>query len=176
MSFFFEEWWGTVIMKTQKIFFLFLAFVLPVLIFIFLKFFGKNEFAVKPLFTDQSPGYAEGCPPAGKLPYLIPDSIRSATSAAKDSLTVIFFGKIEKESENQFLRVRDELAGSPVRLEKMPTTSRSEFWMNCIFYLKDSLNVVAVDRRGAIRGQYVSKSREDIDRLLTEVTIILKKY
>ena len=36
----------------KKIIVLFLALLLPVAIFIFLKSFGKNEFEVKPMFQD----------------------------------------------------------------------------------------------------------------------------
>lgn len=156
--------------------FLFLAFVLPIAIFIFLKIFGKNEFAVQPLFFDKAPQIFGDCPQVTSLPYHIPDSIVDELSIADDSLTVIFFGKLERESNNQYQRVEDETSGDPIQLTKLSDSGKYIFWKHCTFFLKDSLNVVAVDRNGAIRGQYVSADREDIDRLLTEVTIILKKY
>jgi len=49
-------------------------------------------------------------------------------------------------------------------------------WKTCIFLLKKPYDVVLIDRKGLIRGQFVSDNREEIDRLITEVDIILKKY
>jgi hypothetical protein len=46
----------------------------------------------------------------------------------------------------------------------------------CIFLLKAPYDVVMIDRKGLIRGQFVSDNREEIDRLMTEIDIILKKY
>ena len=46
----------------------------------------------------------------------------------------------------------------------------------CIFFLDNELNVVMLNRRGVIRGQYSAADREEMDRLLTEITILLKKY
>ena len=58
-----------------KVLFLFLALGLPIVVFVFLKLFGKNQFAVAPLFQDsiQSP---VGCNSfAYQTPYTIPDSL-----------------------------------------------------------------------------------------------------
>lgn len=162
-------------MKKQKTIFLFLALVLPIAIFIFLKLFGRNEFAVHPLFIDKVPAL-EGCSGVTNLPYHIPDSIGDQLSISQDSLTIVFFGEMERESDNQYKRVEDETSGDPVHITRLGDNARFTYWKRCVFFLKDSLDVVAVDRNGTIRGQYVSADREDIDRLLTEVTIMLKKY
>lgn len=160
----------------QKTIFLFLAFVLPIAIFIFLKLFGRNEFVVHPLFFDKMPESVEGCPSVTSLPYHIPDSVGDQLSISQDSLSVIFFGEMERESNNQYKRVEDETLGDPVHVIRLSDNARFTYWQHCVFFLKDSLDVVTVDKNGIIRGQYVSADREDIDRLLTEITIILKKY
>jgi archaellum biogenesis ATPase FlaH len=46
----------------------------------------------------------------------------------------------------------------------------------CIFLL-DSLNdAVVIDKENRIRGQYVMSNREEADRLIMELKILLKKY
>ena len=54
--------------------------------------------------------------------------------------------------------------------------SDAEYVQRCIFFLDTGVDVVMLDSRGAIRGQYAAGDREEMDRLLTEITIILKKY
>jgi len=163
-------------MKQRKSIFLFLALILPICIFLFLKFFGKNEFAVQPLYVDVYPEVQEGCAAANMLPYYIPDSIRVQLPLKKDSLVIVLFGTLNNESWNQMQRVKEEITHDPVKLLPVPSSDRALFWMTCIFFLKQPYDLVLVDRRGAIRGQYVSGDREQVDRLLTELTIILKKY
>lgn len=163
-------------MKQKKSVFLFLALILPICIFLFLKFFGKNEFAVQPLYVDVYPEVVEGCEAVSSLPYYIPDSIRIQLPLKKDSLVLVLFGEMNSESVNQMKRVKEEFIDDPIELLSVPTSDQARFWMNCIYFLKKPYDLVLVDRRGAIRGQYVSGDREQVDRLLTELTIILKKY
>jgi hypothetical protein len=46
----------------------------------------------------------------------------------------------------------------------------------CIFFLSGSQDLVLLDQNGAIRGQYVSQERKEMDRLVTELSILLKQY
>lgn len=158
----------------RKSLFLFLALLLPVVIFIFLRLFGRNEFAVQPLFEKEPPPAIPGCPPSPVLPYVVHDSIRARYIAPSDSLTVIFYGPLTGESRNQFARVAEE-ARADVHVAELAEVP-GDAVRSCAFFLQGDTNVVMLDRRGAIRGQYASNNREDIDRLLTEITIILKKY
>jgi len=194
--------------KVTKVFFLFLAFVLPVSIFVFLKLFGRNEFDVAPLFVTEAPPHTEGCGFVPSLPYFVPDSIRSRYHLTADSLTVIFFAPVSGEELNQLDRIREQTASDPVQIlestsvaaiagtgvQENPDSSvlktaspaaagdassipaGSDAVRRCLFFLDNDLNVVMLDRRGAIRGQYTAGDRDDMDRLLTEITIILKKY
>jgi hypothetical protein len=57
--------------------------------------------------------------------------------------------------------------GSPMDMESL---------RRCIFFLDSARDVVMIDRKGAIRGQYTAADRDEMDRMLTEITIILKKY
>ncbi len=163
-------------MKDNKVIFLFLAFLLPVLIFLFLKFFGKNEFAVEPLYSTIPPEVPAGCAPVS-IPYHIPDSIAKSVALEQDSLTLIVFGKPDKEALTQLARIDEEFAGEAIH-QRIIEQTHPEYTSlkQCIFFLKEPFNLVLVDRRGTIRGEYVMNDREEVDRLLTEIAIILKKY
>ena len=44
----------------------------------------------------------------------------------------------------------------------------------CVFLLNESYDMVLVDKYGFIRGQYLSSDRDELDRLIMEVAIILE--
>jgi hypothetical protein len=162
-------------MKKQKALFLFLALILPICIFIFLKLFGKNEFAVQPLYSDTYPDSGD-CKISVTLPYSIPDSVSRQLPLSKDSLVLIVFGEMNVDATNQLKRIETEFGDDPMALFFVSSPEKSVYWRKCVFFLKDPFDLVLVDRNGVIRGEYQSDDREDVDRLLTEVTIILKKY
>lgn len=160
----------------KKSIFLFLALVLPVLIFVFLKFFGKNEFAVKPLFVESAPEISEGCLPVS-LPYRVGDSILQQLAFEQDSLVLVLFGEPNDEAKIQINRILEEPSTGGIRIIRFPAMGeRVTQWKKCVFFLKEPLDLVLVDKTGLIRGQYTCGDREEIDRLLMEITIILKKY
>jgi len=163
-------------MKQQKAVFLFLALILPVCIFLFLKFFGKNEFAVTPLYVDVPPASREGCQPIRAIPYHIPDSIKVQLPFDNDSLVVVYVGELTNESSNQLNRIDTEFKQFPVGVLQLPDDDKARYWKNCIFFLYNPFDLVLLDSKGMIRGQYESASREEMDRLLTELSIILKQY
>jgi len=160
----------------KKPVFLFLALLLPILVFLFLKFFGKNEFAVRPLFQDAAPEPQPGCQHV-KVPYHIPDSVLRSLTFEQDSLLVLWFAEQMEYDNKQLRRVSNELRNDRIRNEVVASNDQKmQAWKACIFLLKKPYDVVLIDRKGRIRGQFVSDNREEIDRLITEVDIILKKY
>ena len=159
--------------KGGKVILLFLALLLPIGIFLFLKIFGKNEFAVDPLFTTQS-AEDSTCFPI-RYPYHVPDSIARLYPIENDSLVLILSANDDDESIRQRNRAKDRMADFPVKWHSLDTSAQNKFHWKCVFLMREQKDVVLIDRRGRIRGQYAS-DREDIDRLITEVTIILKKY
>jgi protein SCO1/2 len=56
--------------KTKQTGMLLVLLVLPVFVFAFLKFFGKNEFAALPVLAPEAPSH---CPPAQAGTYRVPD-------------------------------------------------------------------------------------------------------
>lgn len=165
-------------MMGRKIFYLAAALALPVAIFLFLKFFGKNEFAVEPLYQTSVP--SAGCDYAYQVPYVVPDSIRAMLSPGA-MLGVVVFQDGEKSSTADRLIKRLEalFPGDPVSYHKVGENVSTDGFTTlreCVFFLADNASVTIVDRDGRIRGQYEGASMEDVDRMIVEMKIMLRKF
>jgi hypothetical protein len=164
-------------MQGKKTIFLFLALLLPIFVFLFLKFFGKNEFAVKPLFQEELPADIKDCSNI-QLPYKVNAQVLSDVISADDSLAVIYFMKEtpSHESENQMARIEKAFEKDRIRFTTAKANSSLNQTKRCTFLLQDPYDIVLIDNHGVIRGQYTSDDLDETDRLITEVDIILKKY
>jgi hypothetical protein len=139
--------------------------------------FGSNTFAVAPLFQDEVT-IPEGCP-AVEAPYTLPAKIFATLSPGHqgDSLLLVFYEMNEanpgvaagniNEIEKNF---SDGEKG--IRLVKIP---RDTLGLKCDLLIGPGIDIVLLDKEN-IRGQYQSADRDEIDRLSTELDIILKKY
>jgi hypothetical protein len=185
-------------MKFQKVLFLFLALLLPVVIFIFLKSFGKNEFQVTPLFQEVTEMPAD-CAFSYQFPYVIPDSVLTGFSwNQSDSLILVVFddslGTNNQKLSNQLARItvelkqdlsyviytsndhdahslyKDSLAVVKAPADQLLTQKK------CVYVMKGDINTALVDAKGRIRGHYNLTDLDDADRLIMEVLIILKRY
>ena len=162
-------------MNLKKPILLFLALLFPACVFVFLKFFGKNEFVVPPLYTDEYPEGMKECGVTITLPYHIPQDVKSSLIFSQDSLILVHFGELSTNSEKQLERVSNEF-GKAIKLQLMQASDSERRLKECVFFLKDRYDLVVVDRAGLIRGQYISGDREEVDRLLMELAILFKKY
>lgn len=165
-------------MKAQKaVFLVFLALGGPVLVFLFLKTFGTNEFRVTPLHVT-APVYApDGCPYAYAAPYRVPDSVTNALGMnTSDSLFVVYFDSTDVAAMN---RVRTEFDEAPVDFVT-PDRIAGQFdpgWLRrCALLMRGDTAVALLDRHNRIRGNYYGPNRDEIDRLVVEMKIILKMY
>lgn len=154
---------------------LFLALLFPACVFVFLKIFGKNEFSVPPLYSETYPDAMEECGITVTLPYYISENLKSSFFTAEDSLVLIHFGELKTDSKKQLERVSNEFEKG-VKLQTIHASESALNMRKCVFFLEDQYDLVLLDRAGLIRGQYISNDREEMDRLLTELAILLKKY
>lgn len=186
-------------MKKPLLFFFLL--LLPVLIFLFLRTFGKNEFEVPVLFMDSVTVPAACSGYSYQTPYVIEDSVLQKLSwSEKDSLTIIVFeseNKISRhEQKIQVERVLTEFKKQPVHVihifnnklihdikldskHKQISVNENEFpiILNCVFLLESLQDAVIIDSQKRIRGQYNLSKREDADRMIMqEMNILLKRY
>lgn len=174
---------------------MFFALLLPVLIFIFLRSFGKNEFDVPVLFAD-SVNIPAGCDAyTYTKPYRVADSaLRAIKWSATDSLTIIVFtdtiAKRKQEQQIHLSRVETEFKNLSYRVCYITsaTDERDDdvFWFSedelsgiksCVFLMSGTDDAVIVDSKRQIRGQYNLQKREDADRMIMqEMNILFKRY
>lgn len=157
-------------MNVKKAILLFLALLLPVCIFVFLKFFGKNEFDVPAFYQEEKPEAPSDCSYEYSMPYVIPDSVM--TSVVKDDSKTLYL--IHFSSPENLSRVVENY-GSDINVVNDPDLGTASI-RKCVFLMNEKQDVILIDKQKRIRGYYDSKDREEIDRLLLELDILLKKY
>src|SRR6478609_6842800 len=87
--------------RFKKVLFLFLALLLPIAVFVFLKSFGKNEFAVKPLFQETVESSVNCKSVSYKVPYFVHDSVLSQVGWINtDSITLLILKDGSTENKN----------------------------------------------------------------------------
>jgi hypothetical protein len=158
-------------MQGKKALFLFLALLLPVGIFIFLRSFGKNEFDVPAFYQDKAPIVAE-CGLSYKAPYVLPDSVMTQLAGeGKNELYLIHL------SGDLSSRIKQEIKDKEVTFVEGTLFQKNiEQFKKCILLVPAQEDLIVVDSLGKIRGYYSSLDREEVDRLLLETKILLKKY
>lgn len=162
-------------MRLKKMLFIFIALLLPVCVFVFLKFFGKNEFAVPPLYAETNPENIKECGVTISLPYHINDSIMSSLSLANENLTLIHFGGLSTGATKQLDKVQREYAND-IKFKYLDSSDTMASLKKCVFFLRDTYDLALIDGDGVIRGEYIAADREEIDRLRMELSILLKRY
>ena len=162
-------------MTSKKILFLFLGLVLPVLVFVFLKMFGKNEFNVPLLYDKGVSEVPQNCDISYSSPYFVPDSVIQAFSLSEKTLWLINFSDSSP-------RLTDIAAAFDADVQLVDrdqfklSGDRINFIRQCIFLIKSPHSVVMIDGKNQIRGHYDGSDRDELDRLEAEINIILKKY
>lgn len=150
---------------------LFLALLFPVCIFVFLKFFGKNQFDVAPLFETEFPEDMHDCTDSLELPYKIAKRFHSQFSLPTQELTLVYTLDATEEISKVLNKVKREF-GERVNHQQIVLSSD----IRCALLLKDELDMVLIDKSGSIRGQYKSTDRDEVDRMMMELSILFKEY
>jgi hypothetical protein len=163
-------------MAGKKALFLFLGLVLPLLVFVFLKMFGKNEFEVPLLYEQGVEKKPLGCDITYTSPYRVADTIAAQLSEERTaSLLLINFA-----DPSVRLRAIVRSFGNDVKLvnddEIKLSADQLNFIKKCVLLIENPNTLVMIDRENRIRGYYDGTDRDDLDRLEAEVNIILKKY
>jgi hypothetical protein len=162
-------------MASKKNIFLFLALALPVLIFLFLKMFGKNEFEVPLLHEQGVNGRIEGCDFDYSKPYRLPDSVFNKIDPANNAPLIIV--NFSENVSSRLQRIADDFkADSVVIKDGTQGSLHIPLVKRCAFVLQDPSTIVLVDDQKRIRGYYDGTDRDELDRLDDEISIILKKY
>lgn len=158
-------------MQGKKALYLSLALLLPVGVFVFLKIFGKNEFEVPALYQTAVPVVSPSCGGNYQAPYKIPDSVMTRLSSHKRAALYVIYYTDEIQS-----RITQEITYDEVAFINSKTLGVNNSLKECVLLIPGDEDLVVVDSEGKIRGYYASDDREEVDRLLLEVEILLKKY
>jgi hypothetical protein len=161
----------TLMKRPTKFLLLFLALLLPALIFVFLKKFGRNEFEVPPLFQETVIAPA-GCESYKyPIPYTVADSVLRSTGWSPDSLNLFVVGNTWVKAG---ARVLEEFGLTGFVVHEVSPDHRSI--ARCALLLQPPADLAMIDGRGKIRGLYDLDDREDVDRLILEMKIMLVRY
>lgn len=154
----------------RKILFLSLALLLPVIVFLFLKTFGRNQFDI-PVYHKDSVEYIAGCERTFEAPYAVADSVTVQIGWQGNEATLISFAKIPSEG---LMRLKEDF--EPSQLQIVSISDSDVARLKCVFLASEKYNAVLLDGKRQIRGYYQLTSREETDRLLMEISILLKDY
>ena len=155
---------------------MFLALLLPALIFVFLKYAGKNEFNI-PVYFDQGvekvPG---GCDRSYPAPYLLDED--NWVGQARTQANVVVFPDAGIDFSRMEAALSDEFGGDVTFEEgcNVADSSSCDELRRCTFILERPNQAVLFERSGSIRGYYDLHKRDEFDRLRVELKILLKKY
>jgi hypothetical protein len=162
---------------SKKSIYLLLALILPIGVFVFLRLFGKNEFTI-PIYYEQGVTEVQpSCAYTYPVPYTIPDSIMRKIERAADKSVVLLVADTSSVVNVGLRRLQEEFESTDFQLVYPSGEQTSwDHWYACFFFLKRPWSAVLIDSEKRIRGYYAPNSREEVDRLIVEMKILLKKY
>lgn len=150
---------------------LFIALPLPVLVFLFLKFFGKNEFQVPVYYQEGIGRNIQGCQiPSG--PYALSDTLLKKWGWNGQDATVLIVNP--NGITKNLARVQDLFDKGDYQSILLADTSRQI--RDCVLLAGDTSQVVLIDGQRRIRGYYTPLDTKETDRLAVEIRILLKQY
>jgi hypothetical protein len=161
---------------SKKSTYLLLALILPIGVFVFLRIFGKNEFTI-PIYYEQ--GVTEvkpACSYTYPVPYTIPDSIMQRVGVVEKTV-VLLVADTSAEVLVGLKRLEEEFGSDDFKIITPAVEIASlDHWYSCFFFLERPWSAILIDPEKRIRGYYSPNTREEVDRLIVEMKILLKKY
>jgi hypothetical protein len=153
-------------MQFKKFVYLSLAFLLPIGLFLFLKFFGKNEFSVPVFYESGAIVQPAGCD-LKLAPYRIAPNIVAEASLPK---VIVLRPPLDNVTRT---RLNDTFA-EKITIHELDSLLDNK--KKCIFITQSIDSLVLLDDQNYIRGYYKAGNRDEMDRLVVELKILLKKY
>lgn len=160
--------------------YLFLALLLPGLIFVFLKYAGSNRFDIPVYYEDGLTDSPRDCPSPGTGPYRLPDSVWQHMGNVRRMANVIIFptGSLSESAISE--AIREEIGTTSITFSTDSTFGTDSLtrqrWKACTFLVEGPSQTVLFDSTGRIRGYYDLRLREEIDRLRVELKILVQQY
>lgn len=155
--------------NSKKVLFLFLLLLFPVLVYLFLQGFGKNEYNIPILWETGVEG--NECIPKSDSLYKIPGSIRKIIGGENKSVVVITDSSLHnREVVREIEKKIVKKLGSFVFLSSLPEGSRK--MTECFLLMQPHTNAVLIDKKNRIRGYYQLSKRKECERLEDEFSIL----
>jgi len=153
---------------------LILGLLLPIGVFVFLGLFGKNEFSIPVYYENGVDNIPSLCTRNYKSPYVLSDSLLKALGWKGGA--VLLMGNSSHAAQPWLARLKKE-TGTDVQVISPATVSENHIEIYaCDLFLEEPWTTVLVDDQRRIRGYYAPESREEADRLIVELKIMLKQY
>jgi hypothetical protein len=155
--------------------YLFLGLLFPLLISLFLRYFGKNEFNIPVYYEEGVDSVGAECPFVYAKPYTLPDSVFSKSNNAKHFVMLITLDS-GNEARKNFERLRTEVGIPEYKFVVLKPGHLNDQLISCVLLLKKPWTTVLIDEQKRIRGYYAPSTLEEGDRLIVEMKILLKRY
>lgn len=163
----------------KKFTYLFLALLVPGLIFVFLKFAGSNKFDI-PVYPQEGTSLRSACAAEVTGSYQLPDSAWQALGGdSSPGAYVVQFPAEGLNAREVAVAVGEEIGEGVtfVSMEGKVTDSTAlARWKSCVFFLETPWQTALIDDNRRIRGFYDLRNRDEVDRLRVELKILLEKY
>ena len=153
---------------------LIIGLLFPIGVFVFLRFFGKNEFTIPVYYESGIEEVPTDCIRNYQVPYQVSDSLLINFGwTGKDVLIVT---DTTQSVRKGLMRLDEELSSE---IQTIFLTGENDYLneiFTCDLFLQKPWTTVLLDDQRRIRGYYDPTSREEVDRLIVELKILLKKY
>ena len=161
----------------KKILYLFVALLLPVLIFLFLKYFGKNQFDI-PVYYEKGveDSLTSKCGAKIDQPYFVSDSAMASLQWNSGVILVTDVNAIELKATYQSIEEKGFNDLQVFSLSNFSPPEKLIEFKKCVLFMRKPWNAVLIDKKKRIRGYYKMGDRDEMDRLEVELKILLKKY
>lgn len=153
---------------------LIIALLLPIGVFVFLRFFGKNEFSIPVYYENGVDSPPIGCNRDYNSSYQVSDSL--LTHLGWQGSSVLIIADSSHAVQLGLKRLNEELKDEVQTIYPRREVAFLDEFYTCELLLQMPWTTVLLDDQRRIRGYYDPQSREEVDRLIVELKILLKKY
>lgn len=150
------------------------ALLLPIGVFVFLFLFGKNEFSIPVYYENATDIPPTACGGIYQSPYHVSDSL--LVSLGWQGNTLLIAADSSRAVHLALKRMRGELNQDLQTVFLSEVVQSPDQIYSCDLFLQAPWNTVLLDNQRRIRGYYDLSSREEVDRLIVELKILLKQY
>jgi hypothetical protein len=153
---------------------LIIALLFPIGVFVFLRFFGKNEFTIPVYYENGIETIPTACTRKYQSPYLVSDSL--LINFGWSGRPVLIVTDTSQSVQKGLMRLDEELSAEIQTIFLSGEKDYLDQVFMCDLLLQKPWTTVLLDDQRKIRGYYDPKTREEVDRLIVELKILLKKY